>query len=118
MNRRELMQAYGLIPCGKFIALVDIEDYAYVRAYEWKPHRRGNGNVIGYLRYKNADGLKTYYLHHTICGREHGPRPSADYACELINGDGLDCRRANLKWTLKSELKARYIAQGKAANAA
>jgi len=118
MTRAELLEARIIISVGRSFAVVDPIDYEKMRQQEWKLAKRSNDKLYAYFDYKNEVGFQRWYLHHAICTRAHGPRPSPLYACEAINGDSLDCRRENLRWTLKLALKLAAMRAGKAAKAA
>lgn len=100
MTRKELLRAYGIIPVGKrTVAIVDAIDAPQALRFEWrlKAHKF---RPTAYTRDSNG---KVFYLHYSVCTEQNGPRPSPDHVCEAINGDSLDCRRENLRWSLKSE---------------
>lgn len=113
MDRKTVLETLCLIPVGRTIALCDKEDFEFLRKWEWKLKRRGSGTLFAYLHYKGEAGFQTYYMHHVVLGRAGLRRPSADYACAALNGDSLDCRRENLMWRPKLELKLEAMAAGR-----
>lgn len=101
MNRKELLAAYGILPVGrKTIALIDIVDLPAATRSEWKLKANKYRPIAWATDTRTG---KIYYLHHSVCARAHGPRPSLEHVCEAINGDSLDCRSDNLRWVLKTE---------------
>lgn len=113
MDRKSVLEKHCLIPVGRCVALVDREDFDALRVWKWRFKARRTGGGFGFLNYKGASGYQVHYLHHTVCHRAHGPRPSKAYACVAANGDYLDCRRQNLSWRLKEEVKQSAIAAGR-----
>ena len=70
------------------VALVDDEDYALASKYKWSLRVNGGGN-----RYAtHTFGDKPVLLHRFIM------EAPWDSAIDHINGDGLDCRRSNLRF--------------------
>lgn len=72
----------------EMVAIVDDEDFAAVSAFKW--HAAAHGNGIFSAR-RTASG-KTVYLHRFLMGEI----PSG-FVVDHINGNPLDCRRANLR---------------------
>lgn len=83
----------GKIPLtqGKF-ALVDDDVYEWASKHKWYAHR--NGNKWYARRRGKPPDMKTIRLHNEIM-----KAGSVDH----INGDGLDCRRENMRLATKSE---------------
>lgn len=101
MDRKELLSAYGILPVGhKTVALIDIEDMPAATRSAWKL-KTNRYRPIAWTKCERTG--KVYYLHHSVCARAHGPRPSPEHVCEALNGDSLDCRSKNLRWVLKNE---------------
>ena len=80
----ELTQGYS--------ALVDPRDIGRVARFNWSASKTPRWTVYGIRR--NGDG-KPIYLHRFILGEDF-ELPS-DVQVDHANGDGLDCRRANLR---------------------
>lgn len=112
MTRDEILKSQRILAIGRTFALVDPEDFETLRKRDWQLKRRGNGTLFALTRIKYEHGLQTWYLHHAVCTRAHGPRPGPDWACEAINGDSLDCRRENLRWRRKLALKLEAMRKG------
>lgn len=94
---------------GLISALVDQIDYQWVMNWRWSPKwSRGGGKV--YLRRNVQIGVgkanrtqKTLFLHTAIMERMGLDKPSPDHTLvDHRNGDGLDCRRVNLRWATPS----------------
>ena len=80
---------------GKF-ALVDDDVYEWASGYSWHAWRRGNTfyarRGAGFWRFQ-----KTMYLHREIMSAPKGVQ------VDHINGNGLDCRRANMRLASNGE---------------
>lgn len=106
---------------GEIFALVDVEDYQWLVQWRWSPKwSRGDRKV--YLRRNVQESIKdhgkdpdsgvrlrtrvqrTLFLHTAVAQRA-GIRPPSDSHVLLDhrNGDGLDCRRANLRWVTNQQ---------------
>lgn len=83
---------------GGGFALIDPCDAFLARQYEWR--RGGTNNNYAASLVKNGKTVQTFYLHRVITGA--GPGEIVDH----VNGDGLDCRRANLRKVDGSENNA------------
>lgn len=114
MTREELLSARCVISVGRTFAIVDPEDYDVIRSRTWELKKRANGTLFAQTRIKNEQGLQVWYLHHAVCTRAYGHRASADQCCQAVNGDSLDCRRANLRWRDKMGMKLEAMRSGKA----
>jgi len=73
---------------GEF-ALVDDEDYPEITKHKWSYDVRPNGKV--YVTRQIWKGHRKIYLHRELMGAIPGQE------VDHINGDGLDCRRRNLR---------------------
>jgi hypothetical protein len=113
MDRKAILAAYPLIGVGRCVALLDKEDYDYIRKWDWKLKSSANGRLYGQFVYKGEQGRQVFYMHHAVCTRAYGQRPNFDWACVAANGDTLDCRRANLSWQLKTDIKDAALAMGR-----
>lgn len=78
--------------------MVDPTDAHLVRQYKWR--HGGTNNAYAASLVRNGGSVQTFYLHRIIMGA--GPGEIIDHA----NGDGLDCRRANLRYVTGSENNA------------
>jgi hypothetical protein len=79
-----------------FVALVDDEDFErVVEAGSWRVHKRGA------RRWASHTGAqKDILLHRFILDAQPGQQ------VDHVNGDGLDNRRANLRWATSAENSA------------
>lgn len=103
-----------LIPLSKgYAALVDDED-AHLADLRWNANVRQSGVVYGQRIVPRPDGGETcLMLHREVLGLEPGDGKTVDH----INGDGLDCRRANLRIvTVKENARNRAGANAKSAS--
>lgn len=80
------------------MAVVDAADADFAHSVNWSLGRRFDGKPVA----RENVGARRY-LHIMIATRRHGPRPSPEHVCEHLNGDLLDCRAGNLRWSLKGE---------------
>lgn len=89
-------------------ALVDEEDYQYLIRYRWNP-KLTKGKI--YLRraistYHSEGGRAgsaTIYLHVEIMKRKGVEPPCSEHVLvDHRNGNSLDCRRSNLRWSTKT----------------
>ena len=79
-------------------AIVDSADLPLVGGYEWTAHvtKRGNGSVRSVYAYRacsEGSPLKTVRLHRVLMNAPEGVE------VDHVNGDGLDCRRKNMRLT-------------------
>lgn len=80
------------------VALVDEDDMEMVGAQRWyaRPPSGRNKRWYAYRR----EGGRMVYLHRAVLGAQRGSE------VDHINGDGLDCRRANLRVATRSQNEA------------
>jgi hypothetical protein len=79
-----------------FVALVDAADYDFLM--QWKWHVRRQGNKLYALRKSFIDGKQAWVKMHRVI-MEAKPGTMIDHK----NGDGLDNRRANLRFATNSQ---------------
>lgn len=94
---------------GKF-ALVDDADYHWLNQWKWCAHRdrRTYYAVRNTARGANVKRT-TIRMHRLLLGAQPGQE------CDHINGDGLDNRRANLRFctTAENQCNQRHLRRGK-----
>jgi hypothetical protein len=76
------------------VALVDEEDFERVNQYKWYANKVG----LNWYAVRVAEDNSSILLHRFILGLESG-----DSEVDHINGDGLDCRKANLRLCTHSQ---------------
>lgn len=83
-------------------ALLDEEDAAVLEGRPWRPLRQG---VLTYARIdEEVNGArKTVYLHREVAALIHGREAILGRFVDHENGDGLDCRRRNLRLCTHAE---------------
>ena len=85
------------------IALVDDVDYEQLAKHRWYSNKREYPNSSRWYAQRNAkhtdavNGRKIVYMHQAIMGVKN------NLEIDHINGDGLDNRRANLRFCSHSE---------------
>jgi hypothetical protein len=86
------LPAYGRLPLGrtKRFALVDLADWFRLSRFRWYVTMGGNVYRVRTL----AGRRRRQQLTHAVLGLTRFQR------ADFINGDSLDCRRANLKLAL------------------
>jgi hypothetical protein len=78
-------------------ALIDDQD-AHLAAFKWSRHVNKDGSLYA-IRYEHANGVREgFWLHREVLGFTRRD-PIVDHR----DGNGLDCRRANLRPTTKSQ---------------
>lgn len=85
------------IEVGGFIVLVDEEDASLLTSDTWRI-RRANKTHYCTRSSRGGDNRRTQYLHRVVLGLAVGDRQEVDH----INGNGLDCRRTNLRIASRS----------------
>lgn len=75
--------------------IVDDEDAERVQEHDWKL-RKSQHTVYAYTRDKSV-GAKMRWLHRFVLLAPH------DVVVDHINGDGLDCRKSNLRFATPSQ---------------
>jgi|GEM_PF-1173946 len=86
-----------------YVAIVDDEDYDYLR--QWKWHVSKKGGKMGYYACRNhrtSEGKKQSRLLHYEVLRLEQPLPDG-MVIDHSNRDPLDCRKANLRKCTRSE---------------
>ena len=90
---------------GRF-ALVDLADFALVSARHWYAHCTGS-KWYAAARFQG----RFTYLHHFLLGR-----PVSPLEIDHVNGDGLDCRRANMRVATRQQQSANMRLQRRRAS--
>lgn len=79
-----------------YVALVDNEDYERIAVHRWQvnfSNRPGRGRLLYANRHTTVEGVKeSFFMHRVILGPKRGE------VVHHVNGDGLDNRRANLRF--------------------
>lgn len=78
--------ATTLLLSGGFYALIDLADHADAAAHRWSHHTNGTQHYA----VREERGVRIY-LHRFLM------QAPAGFHVDHINGDGLDCRRANMR---------------------
>lgn len=84
-------------------ALVDPEDYTWFARWRWSPKVSKGGKKVYLFRPQSdrsrASRVVSLYLHVEIMKRTGIQPPSSLHTMtDHRNGNGLDCRRRNLRW--------------------
>lgn len=80
--------------------VVDKVDYEWAKRWLWGFVMDKHGKKV-YAR-RSPSG-RHVWLHKEICGRAHGePTGHRHTIADHINGDTMNCRRSNLRWTCPS----------------
>lgn len=81
-----------------YVAVIDDED-AHLAALKWTASVAKNGRVYAYRTVRDGEGKqRNMRLHREVLGLKPGD-PLVDH----MDGDGLNCRRANLRAVTQSE---------------
>lgn len=90
---RQVNELKSRIPLGKgLFAVIDPEDYDRVSQHRWYAASLRGGTYYAYTEYKKR--TSPVKLHRFVLGMEIGDPRIVDH----INRDGLDCRKANLRF--------------------
>lgn len=103
-SRRDVLKDYGFIPMRNWLAcvvMVDARDYGWLAPLKWYRHTSGGGPW--YVARAVAPNGVRVLMHRLIASRHFGPCPSPQHVCEHLNGDTLDNRACNLKWSLRMQ---------------
>lgn len=97
-------------------AKVDHEDYPRLVGSVWSLHTDGHTKLYARCRRVIEGRERTIYLHRLVATLM-GPPPSPRHTyVDHKNGDGLDCRRSNLRWATPREnrlnLRGAFLHQG------
>ncbi len=99
-SRQDLLRHYGFIPVvgrkGISFALVDARYAKQLAKYRWAFHVRGDGAVSPRAFIDD----KWVFMRRWVAHEEYGA-PPAQYVAEHLNGDLMDCRAENIKWSYK-----------------
>lgn len=74
------------------IALVDDEDFERLNQWKWRTHQNGY-LFYGFRQERKNSIIKSYMLHREVLNLKHKDKVIVDH----INGNGLDCRKTNLR---------------------
>lgn len=80
------------------VALIDEEDYLAVSQYHWTAAKYENDRWYATAYIMGADGIKRNVLLHRFI-----MQPAADVLIDHENGNGLDCRRSNIREATHSQ---------------
>ena len=85
----------NLLPLTQgYVAIVDDDDYERLKNHKWRA-KRHYGNKLYAVRYVCMNGwAKQVFLHHEVLGLTSAP---PGRVVDHINGNSLDCTRANLR---------------------
>jgi len=97
MNEYVLSDGVAELDLGEGrVATIDARDLHLAQAFSWKPRTHGRGPVYAWAMYRVSPGKKgkrIALLHRVILGAAKGT------IVDHRNGNGLDCRRENLRIT-------------------
>lgn len=102
------LSARGTKHRGRYIALVDDEDYVWLVRHNWRVHINGTGTnrrVYAVRQVVAPDGSRTdLRMHREVWARVNGPIPAGREIDHAEPGElgGLDNRRRNLRLATKS----------------
>jgi HNH endonuclease len=77
-----------------YLAMVADEDYERLRQYKWRLSKNQENKLYAKRAFSQDGWVRQVYLHHEVLGMISPPR---GYVVDHINGNGLDCRRENLR---------------------
>lgn len=97
-----LLPARVWLSDSKF-ALVDPEDYALVVKMQWSLHSDGKTKLYARCLRRVSGRRRAIYLHRVIAELRISRPSSLHTYVDHVNGDGLDCRRCNLRWATPRE---------------
>jgi len=80
-----------------YVAKVDDEDFERVAAFKWCAHVKGKTAYAARNAPRGSGGKRTIYLHRFVTNAPD------DMLVDHISGDGLDCRRSNLRLFTQAE---------------
>ena len=89
-----LFDTYAVVQMARHSFMDDLEDLARVVQHRWCFHKHRHTN---YVRRNDYESNKTWLLHRFIMEPEEG------MVVDHINGDGLDCRRHNMRLATSSQ---------------
>jgi hypothetical protein len=93
---------------AQVFAVVDAQDWHRFKRWRWciKFSNRGRKPYLRRAVGENANRQRlrtfTLYLHVEIM-RLQAEQPTSKHVVDHLNGDTLDCRRANLRWATKAQ---------------
>lgn len=79
------------------VALVDDEDFDQVSAFRWSARKNRNSDTYYAVRTDRTSGKRTVLMHRFLLHAQNSVE------VDHINGNGLDCRRVNLRLATHSE---------------
>lgn len=77
------------------VALVDDADFEWLCQWKWRATRKPGEYT--YYALRTGPNRKALFLHHAIM------KPPSGMQIDHINGNGLDCRRANMRLATNAE---------------
>lgn len=86
---------------------VDVADYELLKRYTWHVARDATTRYA-HSQHKTGGHRVNFAMAHLILGPPPGPGMRVNYR----NGNGLDCRRANLEWATQSQILAKRKPSG------
>lgn len=107
-----LARALALADCARIIlcprrdiwCLIDADDYPHWSAWRWNIGWHAKTKWKFYAKRNIGAPRSTVYLHREVLIRASGADPEfiAAHHAHHLNGQSLDCRRANLAWRTPS----------------
>jgi len=96
---------------GKYVALVDDEDFEYVNQFSWsvtiKPNKITQSNIYAQSYIKINGDAKKVTLHRLIM------KQFTSEFIDHVNGCGLDCRKSNLRICTNGQNMANKVSYNK-----